>query len=141
MKNYESGFVMTRREARDTAFGLIFAKEINGLDVDEILETAAESGEIKINDYVKETFAGVWNNIDEIDKIIEELSVSWNIKRLSKVSLAVLRLAIYEIKYVESIPVSVSINEAVEITKKYSTKDDASFVNGLLSSVAKKNNE
>lgn len=135
------GVLVTRREAREAAFILIFEKEINGLTTDEIFEIALECGDIKINDFVKTTFCGVFENIEVIDKVISDLSVSWNIKRISKVSLACLRLAIYEIKYVESIPVSVSINEAVELTKKYSTKDDAVFVNGILSTVAKENDE
>lgn len=141
MEIIESGVVMTRREARDAAFTLVFSKEINNSDVNDILEITDECGEIKINDYVKNTFTGVFEHIEEIDGIISKFSVSWDIKRISKVALAVLRLAIYEIEYDDSIPVSVSINEAVEITKKYSTKDDASFVNGVLSSVAKEKNE
>ena len=63
--------------------------------------------------------------------------MGWSIKRISKSALAILRLAIYEMKYVDSIPVSVSINEAVEIAKKYATKEDAAFINGILSTVAK----
>lgn len=141
LNNFGSGFIMTRREARDSAFILIFEKEINGFDTDLNLEIAEECDEIKINDYTKEVFCGVYDNLTAIDEIISKYSVSWNIKRISKVALAVLRLAIFEIKYLDSVPVSVSINEAVEIAKKYSTKEDSVFINGILSSVAKENNE
>ena len=138
---FGSRFIMTRREARDSAFILIFEKEINGFDTDLILEIAEECEEIQIDDYTKKVFCGVYENLQSIDEVISKYSVSWNIKRISKVALAVLRLAIYEIKFVESVPVSVSINEAVEIAKKYSTKEDSVFINGILSSVAKENNE
>ena len=63
--------------------------------------------------------------------------MGWSIKRITKTALAILRLAIYEIKYYDEIPVSVSINEAVELAKKYATKEDASFINGILSTVCK----
>lgn len=128
---------MTRKEARESAFILIFEKEINDSPAEELLELAQSCHDIEIDDYVKEVFNGVFDHLDEIDSVISRLAVSWDIKRISKTSLAVLRLAIYEINYFDSIPVSVSINEAVEIIKKYATKEDASFVNGILSSVAK----
>ena len=79
----------------------------------------------------------MFENLEKIDGIISKNAVGWSINRITKTSLAVLRLAIYEIEFVEDIPVSVSINEAVELTKKYSTKEDSSFVNGILSTVAK----
>ena len=81
---------------------------------------------------------GVRNKIMEVDKkISENLKPGWKISRISKVSLSILRLALYEMMYDDSIPVSVSINEAVELTKKYSVEDEAAFVNGVLGSVAK----
>lgn len=128
---------MTRKEARESAFILVFEKEFNDSSADEIFETAIDFGEIKTDDYVKSVFFGVFDKLEEIDGIISKFAISWNIKRISKTSLAALRIAIYEILYYDSIPVSVSINEAVEIMKKYATKEDASFVNGILSSVAK----
>ena len=76
--------------------------------------------------------------MEEIDGLISENTVGWKIERISKTALAVLRLSIFEIKYMDDIPLSVSINEAVEICKKYATGEDASFVNGILSSIAKK---
>lgn len=128
---------MTRKEARESAFVLIFEKEINDSPTVELLELAQSCFDMNIDEYVKDVFCGVYDNLEEIDAVISRLAVSWNIKRISKTSLAALRLAIYEIKFVDSIPVSVSINEAVEIMKKYATKEDSSFVNGILSSVAK----
>ena len=129
---------MTRKQAREEAFILIFEKQFNDSSVEELLELAAEVRELTPDDYIKDVFCGVFDNIAEIDSIISDTAVGWRIERISKTALSVLRLAIYEIKYVDSIPESVSINEAVEICKKYATKEDASFVNGILSTVVKR---
>ncbi len=129
---------MTRKQAREEAFILIFEKQFNDSSVEELLELATEVRELKPDDYIKDVFCGVFDNIAEIDSIISDTAVGWRIERISKIALSVLRLAIYEIKYVDSIPESVSINEAVELCKKYATKEDASFVNGILSTVVKR---
>ena len=128
---------MTRRQAREEAFILIFEQVFNNDSVEEILELAAETRDLKPNDYIKTVFAGIYENLEEIDEIISENSIGWSIKRISKTALCVLRLAIFEIKFMDDIPVAVSINEAVELCKKYATADDASFVNGIFSTVAK----
>ncbi len=129
---------MTRREAREEAFILIFEKQFNEASADEILELAEEVRDLKPNDYIKSVFFGVYDNLETLDNIISEKAIGWKIGRIAKVSLCILRLAIYEIKNMDDIPVSVSINEAVELAKKYATKEDASFINGILSSVEKK---
>ncbi len=128
---------MTRRQAREEAFILIFEKEFNNNDVDEILAAAAEARDLAPDEYVNAVFSGVSGSIAELDGIISSNAIGWKIGRISKTSLCILRLAIYEMKYMSDIPVSVSINEAVELCKKYATENDASFVNGILSSVAK----
>ena len=79
----------------------------------------------------------IYNLEDEIDSIIEANLKDWTISRLPKVSLAVLRLAVAEIKYVDEVPDGVAVNEAVELAKKYGTTVDASFINGVLGAVAK----
>ena len=135
--NFESWCIMTRKQAREEAFILIFEKELNDSSLDEILDLAEQVREIKPDQYVKNVLFGGFENLVKIDGIISKNAVGWSINRITKTSLAVLRLAIYEIEFVEDIPVSVSINEAVELTKKYSTKEDSSFVNGILSTVAK----
>ena len=128
---------MTRKEAREEAFILIFEKQFNADSLEDILACAEEVRDITPDEYIKEVFFGVYNHLDELDGFISENSVGWSIKRISKTALAVLRLAIYEIRYMDSIPVSVSINEAVELCKKYATKEDSAFVNGLLATAAK----
>ena len=128
---------MTRRQAREEAFILIFEKVFNQDSVEDILELAAETRDLTPDEYIKTVFSGVYDKLDLLDEIISKNSIGWNIKRISKTALCVLRLAIYEIKFMDAIPVAVSINEAVELCKKYATSEDASFVNGILSTVAK----
>ena len=128
---------MTRKKAREEAFILIFEKAFNDNTVEEILEVAKEVRDLEPDDYINKVFFGVFENIEEIDTLISEKAVGWKISRISKTALSILRLAIYEIKYFDDIPNSVSINEAVELSKIYATKEDASFVNGILSTIVK----
>lgn len=129
---------MKRQEAREISFVIIFEKEINGETIEDIIENAKESRDIKTDEYIETVTNGVFSNLSEIDETIKNNIKGWNIERLSKVTLALLRLAIFEIKFMEDIPNSVSINEAVELCKKYATSEDASFVNGILSTIVKK---
>ena len=128
---------MTRKIAREETFILIFEKAFNDATCEEILEIAADVRDLDPDEYVNTVFKGVFENLEEIDALISEKAVGWKINRISKTALSVLRLSIYEIKYMDDIPESVSINEAVELCKKYATKEDASFVNGILASVVK----
>ncbi len=131
---------MTRKEARNQAFILIFEKSINNNSVEDILDAARECRDFSEDEdgYTLKTFKETFDNIDEIDGIISSnLSEGWTISRISKVALAVLRLAIYEIKYMDEIPEAVSIDEAVELCKTYTTAEDAAFVNGVLGTVVR----
>lgn len=128
---------MTRRQAREEAFILVFEKQFNPDSLEDILELASQVRDLEPDDYIKSVFFGVYEKLEELDGIVSANSRGWKISRISKTALAVLRLAIFEIKFLEDIPVSVSINEAVELCKKYATKEDAAFVNGILSTVAK----
>ena len=128
---------MTRKQAREEAFILIFEKQFSPDSLEDILECAEEARDMKPDEYVRRVFFGVYDNLDALDGEISERAVGWSLKRMSKTAIAVLRLALYEIRYMDDIPVSVSINEAVELCKKYATKEDASFVNGILASAVK----
>ena len=130
---------MTRKQAREEAFILIFEKEFNDDALADIISLAEEVRDIKADKYVKKVFFGVFENIEKIDGIISQNAVGWSINRITKTALAVLRLALFEMEFYDEIPVSVSINEAVELAKKYASKEDASFINGILSTVAKQN--
>ncbi len=133
---------MTRSEARIEAFKLVFQITAHRESYPEVvLMFEEDNASMKKSDkkqflYITDAANGVFNNMSEIDKIISEnIKSDWSIERLSKVTLAILRLAIYEIKFVESIPCSVSANEAVEIAKAYDIDDAPGFINGVLKSV------
>ena len=130
---------MTRTEARNEAFILVFEKIFSNETIEDIISLATDSRDFEMDNdgYIINAFKGVYENVVELDSIIEKYLTNWTIDRISKVALAVLRLAIYEIKFMDDIPESVSIDEAVELCKKYSTTDDASFVNGLLGSIVR----
>ncbi len=128
--------MLKRKQSRENAFILIFEKIFNDLPADDILDQAVNFREFETDTYCEEVFRGVYENVGEIDALISENAKGWTIDRISRVALAVLRLAIYEINYRDDIPVSVSVNEAVELCKKYAAAEDASFVNGILGTIA-----
>lgn len=128
---------MTRKEAREQAFCLIFENQFKNESAHETIETAVLSRDLENNDYVKNVFIGVNNNTEKIDEYISNAANGWSLSRISKVALAAMRLSVYEMIWCSDIPVSVSINEAVEIIKKFATKEDASFANGILGTISK----
>ena len=129
---------MTRREAREQAFMVLFEKIFDEEStISEIVEIAKENELIKINNFAEALLKAVEDNFDEVDSVIEANLQDWTLSRLPKVSLAVLRLAVAEIKYVDEVPNGVAVNEAVELAKKYGTSVDAAFINGVLGAVAK----
>ncbi|MBS7299233.1 MAG: transcription antitermination factor NusB [Eubacteriales bacterium] len=128
----------TRSEARECAFSLVFQIGTEAVDIDFMIEQLTEEKpESIINlEYIRDALSGVSENITKIDERISAvLPANRGIKRLSKTVLSILRLAVYEIDYVEDIPEKVAINEAVELAKKYAEDDAAQFVNGVLSGV------
>ena len=129
---------MTRREAREQAFIILFEKIFNSeTPIFEIVESAKEAGLIKINGFAENILKTVESNAEEIDASIQNNTPDWTISRLPKVSLAILRLAVSEIKYIDEVPNGVAVNEAVELAKKYGTNEDAAFINGVLGTVVK----
>ena len=129
---------MSRRTERENTFIVIFESLFNDVTVEDIIESAKETLDWEDNDYVLSTSNGVIDNAAEFDELINNnLKNGWTVNRLSKVTLALLRLAIYEMKYVSDVPASVAINEAVELCKKYATDADASLLNGVLGSISK----
>ena len=127
---------MTRREAREAALSMLFAL---GYTPDKDAETlvAEYEGDFDgmTDPYVKTTVAGVLSKLTEIDAVISEAAVGWTMSRISRVSMAILRLACYEMLYLPEIPVRASINEAVELSKSYDDEKAYSFVNGVLNRV------
>lgn len=122
---------MNRIQQREQAFFLIFQNQFSALaDVDSVSNYSENVEEV--GEYAKELYQGVCSHKGELDDIISSFSNGWKLNRILKVNLSILRLAVYEMKYVEDVPDSVAINEAVELAKKYSGKEDASFINGIL---------
>ncbi len=129
---------MTRRQAREQAFILLFEKSFNTEStVEELLELAKELAMFEDDEFSSKLIHTACDNIEQIDEHISSNSKGWKINRISKVALAVIRLALAEILYIDDIPDGVTVNEAVELAKKYSTPEDASFINGLLGTVVR----
>ncbi len=129
---------MTRREAREQAFCLLFEQAVGGEKMNDILHAATEARDLIPDPFAEEIALGVEEQAEKIDQVISENIRGWNLRRLSKVSLSLLRLSVYEMLFQSGIPASVSINEAVELAKTYGGKDDAPYINGVLASVARK---
>lgn len=131
--------IMTRHESRELAFILIFEKSFqNETSIIELIESAIELELFPQNAFAENLARQVFENIEEIDRLIDENLVGWSAKRISKASRAILRLSVCELLFSKDLPIGVSINEAVEIAKKYATAEDASYINGVLGSIAKK---
>ncbi len=129
---------LTRKEARELVVELLFETEFKTDESSkEIYAISSENREIPNDEYIKGVYFGVYEHREEIDKIIGECSNGWKTHRLSKLSRSVLRLAVYEMLYLD-IPYSVSINEAVELTKKFDDPKARPFVNGVLNAVKDK---
>ena len=136
--NAEQRNQVSRYKIREQAFFLGFESLFSDTDIDEIADNAGDARDEFISDYAVARAKGVREHQAQIDeKIAANLKAGWKLPRISKVSLAILRLAVYEILFEEDIPVSVSINEAVELSKKYTMEDDTSFINGVLGAIAK----
>ena len=129
---------MNRYKQREQAFILIFESLFADNSPEEIIEAYKENGE-ELGEYSEELFSGVCEKTSELEEIISEFSTGWKLSRISKVNLSILKLAVYEIKYVDEVPDSVAINEAIVLAKKYSSKEDGAFINGVLGAFSRSN--
>ena len=126
------------RKSREQAFIILFEKSFNTeLSVDEIMDIAIETEVISKDKMTADIVKKAEENIEDIDAVIEHNLKGWSKQRISKVSLALLRMAVCEMKYFDKVPVGVSINEAVEICKVYGSDEDKGFVNGILGSISR----
>ena len=131
---------MGRREMREHIFKLLFLNEFNGTEEMPQQIQLYFDGLEDLNPveqaYMENKYAKITERLEELDSILNEKSAGWKTKRMSKVDLNILRLAVYEMKYDEDVPVKVAINEAIEISKSFGGEDSASFVNGVLGKIA-----
>lgn len=127
---------INRREARKAAFELLFETEFKTAEArEDIFALSCENREIEADAYIKNAYFGVYEHQEEIDALIGKYARGWKTARISRVSRSILRLAIYEMLYLRDIPASVSINEAIELCKKFDEESARGFVNGILNSV------
>ena len=134
---------MKRTETRELAFRLIYSSEVQKVMEQEQVELYLQENEIKQKaevEYINQVYNGIKEHKEEIEGLISSnLKEKWTMERISKINRAILKLAIFEIKYKE-IPFKVVINEAVELAKKYGDDSSKSFVNGILASIVKEKN-
>lgn len=128
-----------RRLSREMTLKVLFQIDLVSTNIEEVLKYTLGNG--KLSDEVKEftllLVKGVMGNLSEIDKAINSYTNNWSLERITNIDRNILRMAIYEILYLKNIPKSVSINEAIELAKKYGTKSSFSFVNGVLGKIDK----
>ncbi|WP_454053838.1 transcription antitermination factor NusB [Clostridium sp. Marseille-Q7071] len=132
---------MNRKKSREIAMQLLFEMSINKESYTDIIESFKENTDIKLDDvdfgYIIRILKAVNENITLIDETIEKNLVKWSLNRLSKMNLAILRIAVCEILFEDDIPEKVSVNEAIELAKKYGEDNASSFINGVLNSIIK----
>ena len=144
---------MTRSNAREIVAHLIFEMNFTEDSAQQLVEVTmepdyynslaqeteiyAERPNDKQMEYIRSAVQGVQEKQEELDGYIEKYAINWSVSRISKVARAILHVAMYEALYVEDVPVSSAINEAVELTRKYEDEDVVSFVNGILGSFAR----
>jgi len=139
---FYGGIYMNRRKSREIATRLIFEMSINKESYVDIIENFRENTEEKIEDidfeYVIRVLKGVSENEAQINETITKYLVKWKLERLPKMNLAILKMATYEILFDEDIPNKVTINEAIELAKRYGDDNAPSFINGVLNNLIKK---
>jgi transcription antitermination protein NusB len=124
---------MKRRVAREKALQALFQVDVGQVNAEEALHNVIQKE--KADEYLKQLLFGTVNHLQEIDEVIKQHLEKWSFDRLAKVDRNILRLAVYEMKYIEDVPVNVSINEAVELAKIFGDERSNKFVNGVLSKV------
>ncbi len=130
----------TRSEARDAAFTQVFQMGLHEDDMDIIMEELLKARpECEANlGYIQGIIDGVRAREEELEDVISShLREDWKLSRLSRAAVAIMKIAVYEMKYADDVPPKVAINEAVELAKRYGGDDDPKFINGLLGSVMK----
>lgn len=130
---------MTRRKHRETAFITAFEQSFGFNTLEEVVDHNKDEGEWVLEGYGEELLQSYYDHLFEVDKLIEDKLVGWAMNRIPKVCLILLRIAVTEIMYIPEVPASIAINEAVELTKKYTVGDDYQFVNGILGNITREN--
>ena len=131
---------MKRTELRDHIFKLVFEMEFNSAEdmqaQTELYLGGLEDAKEKDLEYIRDKAEQIGRKLSEIDKLINETVKGWKTTRMNKADLSILRLAVYEMRWDDDVPVGVAIDEAVELAKRYSSEDGPSFINGVLAKLA-----
>ena len=127
-----------RRAAREAALSLLYSGDITESNATEVIEGGDYPDDLNLTEYAEQLVAGTVEHLDEIDERLAATSENWSVDRMPVVDRAILRLATYEMLFVDEVPVSVAINEAVDLAKAYGGEDESSrFVNGVLGRIAR----
>ena len=136
---------MVRSKQREHIFKMLFQIEFNDAEDmpahEQYYVEAIEDAGGKDREYIQKKYEAVVSHVEEIDAILNENAKGWKTSRMNKADLAILRLAVYEMRWDEEVPVSVANNEAVELAKKFSSDESPSFVNGILGRIAKQESQ
>ena len=131
-----------RRKARELALQMLFQRDMAGNDPQSIIDTFEDLQRVRANvrDFAEKIFLGTVERMDEIDQIISAQADNWRLERMAAVDRNIIRMSIYELKYVEGTPKLVIIDEAIEIAKKFGTEKSSQFINGILDGILKRYN-
>jgi N utilization substance protein B len=130
---------LNRRTAREKTLQVLYQYDIGNTDIKQAKEFVLEGK--KTDNFFERLVHGTIEHLQEIDEIIKANLEKWSFDRIAYVDRAIIRLAVYEWKYEKDIPISVTINEAVELAKKFGTEDSGRFVNGVLSKIMEEEND
>ncbi|MBR2913006.1 MAG: transcription antitermination factor NusB [Oscillospiraceae bacterium] len=123
---------MTRHQCRENAYLILFEASLRDDTPEELYAIAEEVDEITVDDNVRKLVEGVLAHTEELDSIIASYSKKRAVSRIAKINLILLRMAIFEIKYMPQTPVNVAVSEVINISQKYTYQDDTAFINGVL---------
>jgi len=128
-----------RRAGRECALQMLYGWDIGGISDDEILcaYRAMAENKLRVIEFAEQLFTGVTSRLDELDRLIQNHAQNWRLSRMAAIDRNILRLATFELISGEDSPDSAIINEAIELARKFSTRDSAQFVNGILDSIRK----
>ena len=128
----------TRREGRELALQALYSLDLNPMETRESLRLLRENSRVgaAVRTFAEELVAGVMENREALDKIIKGQSTNWSISRMTRVDINILRIATFELLFRSDIPKNVTMNEAIEVAKKFGTEESPAFINGILDEIA-----
>ncbi len=128
---------MTKHQCRENAYLILFEASLRDDSPEELYAIAEEVDEITVDEHVKALVEGVLAHTEELDEIIASYSKKRAVSRIARINLILLRMAIYELRYMPETPVNVAVSEAVQISQKYTYQEDTAFINGVLGAYAR----